>query len=76
MKDYRLEVQTIRPIDHHRSIVYYDDAIMIKTDNGITFKRNSCNGELLAYYPLTWAIEIRGIIWNEKINTENHEQNK
>ncbi len=67
MKNYRLVVQTTRPIDHHKSVVYYDDAIMLKREDGIIFKKNSCNGELLAYYPLTWAIEITEVVFKHEI---------
>jgi hypothetical protein len=70
MNNYRLVVQTTRPDDHHRSIVYYDDAIMLKWEDGIVFKRTSCNGELLAYYPLNWAIEVKEIIYKETYKDE------
>jgi hypothetical protein len=40
---------------------------MIKREDGIIFKKNSCNGELLAYYPLTWAIEITEVVFKQEI---------
>jgi hypothetical protein len=66
MKNYRLVVQTTRPIDHDRSIVHYDDAIMLKREDGIVFKHTGCNGELLAFYPLTWAIEVKEILYKDE----------
>jgi hypothetical protein len=70
MNNYRLVVQTTRPGDHHRSTVYYDDAIMLKWEDGIVFKSKGCNGELLAYYPLSWAIEVKEIINKETYKDE------
>ena len=67
MINYKLIIQTTRPGDHHKSVVSYDDAILIKGEDGILVKHMTRNGELLAYYPLSWAIEVIEINEIEKL---------
>jgi hypothetical protein len=57
MKDYCITLRITKP-DLSSYEIKFNDAIVIKREDGILVKHMTCNGELLAYYPLTWVIEV------------------
>lgn len=56
-KGYKLRLRVTNP-EYKTSDVIFENAIIQKTEDGILVMFDDCNRNILAWYPINWAIEV------------------
>lgn len=58
LKDgYRLFLRITNP-EFKTSEIIFDNAIINKNEGGILVRFDDCNRNILAWYPINWAVEV------------------
>lgn len=55
--NYKLRLRVTNP-EYKTSDIIFENAIIQKTEDGILVRFDDCNRNILAFYPINWAVEV------------------